>query len=63
MAQKRTTTRSRAGAQLYVKRSQTGQFTDIQSDKRAHGRDVKAEGGKPTSRMRRGAAGAAAQEE
>ena len=45
MAQKRATTRSRAGAKLYVKRSKTGQFTDIQSDKRAHGRDVKAEGG------------------
>ena len=41
MAQKRTTTRSRAGAKLYVKRSKTGQFTDIQTYKRAHGSDVK----------------------
>ena len=59
MAQKRTTTRSRAGAKLSVKRSKTGQFTDIQSDKRAHGRDVKAEkveaaaaGTKPKPRTR-----------
>ena len=41
MAQKRTTTRSRAGAKLYVKRAKTGQFTDIQTYKRAHGSDVK----------------------
>ncbi len=41
MAQKRTTTRSRAGAKLYVKRSKTGQFTDIQTYQRAHGSDVK----------------------
>ena len=41
MAQKRTTLRSRAGAKLYVKRSKTGQFTDIQSYKRAHGSDIK----------------------
>jgi hypothetical protein len=41
MAQKRTTTRSRAGAKLYVKRSKIGQFTDIQTYKRAHGSDVK----------------------
>lgn len=41
MAQKRTTLRSRAGAKLYAKRSKTGQFTDIQSYKRAHGSDVK----------------------
>ncbi len=40
MAQKRTTTRSRAGAKLYVKRSKTGQFTDIQTYKRAHGSDI-----------------------
>jgi hypothetical protein len=49
MAQKRTTLRSRAGAKLYAKRSKTGQFTDIQMYKRAHGSDVKgrakAEGG------------------
>ena len=41
MAQKRTTLRSRAGAKLYAKRSKTGQFTDIQTYKRAHGSDVK----------------------
>ena len=41
MARKRTTTRSRTGAKLYVKRSKTGQFTDIQTYKRAHGSDVK----------------------
>jgi len=40
MAQKRTTLRSRAGAKLYAKRSQSGQFTDIQTYKRAHGSDV-----------------------
>jgi hypothetical protein len=40
MAQKRTTTRSRAGAKLYVKRSKTGQFTDIQTYQRAHGSDI-----------------------
>jgi hypothetical protein len=49
MAQKRITLRSRAGAKLYAKRSKTGQFTDIQTYKRAHGSDVKrrakAEGG------------------
>ena len=41
MAQKRTAARSRAGAKLYVKRSKIGQFTDIQTYKRAHGSDVK----------------------
>ena len=41
MAQKRTTLRSRAGAKLYAKRSKSGQFTDIQTYKRAHGSDVK----------------------
>jgi hypothetical protein len=41
MAQKRTTLRSRAGAKLYAKRSKTGEFTDIQTYKRAHGSDVK----------------------
>jgi hypothetical protein len=41
MAQRRTTLRSRAGAKLYAKRSKTGQFTDIQTYKRAHGGDVK----------------------
>ena len=51
MAQERTTLRSRAGTKLYAKRSKTGQFTDIQTYKRAHGRDVerraKSEGAKP----------------
>ena len=41
MAQKRATLRSGAGAKLYAKRSKTGQFTDIQTYKRAHGSDVK----------------------
>jgi len=41
MAQKRTTLRSRAGVKLYAKRSQSGQFTDIQTYKRAHGSDIK----------------------
>ena len=41
MAQKRTTQRSRAGTKLYAKRSKTGQFTDIQTYKRAHGSDIK----------------------
>jgi hypothetical protein len=41
MAQTRTTLRSRAGGKLYAKRSATGQFTDIQTYKRAHGSDVK----------------------
>jgi hypothetical protein len=41
MAEKRTTLRSRAGTKLYVKRSKTGQFTDIQTYKRAHGSDIK----------------------
>jgi hypothetical protein len=41
MARTRTTLRSWAGTKLYAKRSTTGQFTDIQTDKRAHGSDVK----------------------
>jgi hypothetical protein len=41
MAKTRTTLRSRAGTKLYAKRSKTGQFTDIQTYKRAHGSDVK----------------------
>jgi hypothetical protein len=53
MAEKRTTLRSRAGAKLYAKRSKTGQFTDIQTYKRAHGSDIqrraKAEGGRTRS--------------
>jgi hypothetical protein len=66
MAQKRTTLRSRAGTKLYAKRSKTGQFTDVQTYKRAHGSDVKrrakTEGGRRTSRSRRGA-GPASREE
>ena len=57
MAQKRTTLRSRAGAKLYAKRSKTGQFTDIQTYKRAHGSDVKrrakAEGAPPKAKPAR----------
>jgi hypothetical protein len=37
----RTTHRSRAGKKLYAKRNKQGQFTDIQSYKRAHGQDIK----------------------
>jgi hypothetical protein len=54
MTQKRTTLRSRAGAKLYAQRSKTGQFTDIQTYKRAHGSDVKrrakAEGAQRTAK-------------
>ena len=53
MAQKRTTHQSRAGTKLYAKRSKTGQFTDIQTCKRANGSDVKrrakSEGAQRTS--------------
>ena len=64
MAQKRTTLRSRAGAKLYAKRSKTGQFTDIQTYKRAHGSDVKrraksrgrAADGRPARARRRASA-------
>jgi hypothetical protein len=38
---RRTTHRSSKGKKLYAKRSKTGQFTDIQTYKRAHGQDVK----------------------
>ena len=66
MAQKRTTVRSRAGAKLYAKRSKTGQFTDIQTYKRAHGSDIKrrakAEGARRASRSRPGTAGTAPEE-
>jgi hypothetical protein len=40
MPQKRTTLRSRAGTKPYAKRSKTGEFTDIQMFRRAHGGDV-----------------------
>jgi hypothetical protein len=60
MAEKRTTLRSRAGTKLYVKRSKTGQFTDIQTYKRAHGSDIKrrakSESAPRTSRSTRTAA-------
>ena len=41
MATKRTTHRSRSGKKLYAKRSAKGRFTDIQTYKRAHGKDIK----------------------
>jgi hypothetical protein len=41
MARTRTTLSSWAGTKLSAKRSTTGQFTDIQTYKRAHGSDVK----------------------
>ena len=37
----RTTMRSSKGTKLYAKRDKEGQFTDIQTFKRAHGQDVK----------------------
>ena len=37
----RTTMRSSKGKKLYAKRDKKGQFTDIQSYKRAHGQDIK----------------------
>jgi hypothetical protein len=59
MAQKRTT-RSRTGTKLYAKRLTTGQFTDIQTYKRAHGSDIKrrakSEGALRTSGLTRRAA-------
>ena len=51
MAQKRTTLRSRAGAKLYVKRSKTGQFTDIQSTSAP---TVATSSGAPRPRVRGG---------
>ena len=38
---KRTTHRSSKGTKLYAKRDKAGQFTDVQTYKRAHGQDVK----------------------
>jgi len=37
----RTTHRSKSGTKLYAKRNSKGEFTDIQTYKRAHGQDVK----------------------
>ena len=38
---KRTTHRSKSGKKLYAKRNKAGEFTDIQSYKRAHRSDIK----------------------
>jgi hypothetical protein len=57
MAQKRTTLRSRTGTKLYAKGSTTGQFTDIQTYKRAHGRDIKRRAKAETSRRTAAARG------
>ena len=38
---KRTTLRSTKGKKLYAVRDKKGEFTDIQSFKKAHGQDVK----------------------
>ena len=38
---KRTTHRSVSGTKLYAVRDSKGQFTDIQTYKRAHGQDIK----------------------
>jgi nucleoid-associated protein YgaU len=40
-AKKRTTHRSPAQKKLYAKRSEKGEFEDIQSYKRAQGQDIK----------------------
>ena len=40
-ARKRSTLRSRSGKKLYAKRNAKGEFTDIQSYKRAQGQDIK----------------------
>ena len=40
-ARKRTTHKSRTGTKLYAERNKAGEFTDIQTYKRAHGSDVK----------------------
>ena len=37
----RTTMRSSKGKKLYAKRNKKGEFSDIQSYKRAHGQDIK----------------------
>lgn len=41
MPASRTTHRSKSGTKLYAKRGTKGEFTDIQTYKRAHGQDVK----------------------
>jgi hypothetical protein len=41
IAMPRTTHRSKSGKKLYAKRNKLGQFTDIQTYKRAHGQDIK----------------------
>lgn len=41
MPTKRTTHRSKSGTKLYAERDKKGQFTDIQTYKRAHGQDIK----------------------
>ncbi len=41
MPNQRTTHRSQSGAKLYAERNARGEFTDVQSYKRAHGQDVK----------------------
>lgn len=38
---KRTVMRSKAGKKLYAVRDEQGEFTDIQTYKRAHGQDIK----------------------
>ena len=41
MAAKRTTHRSSKGTKLYAVRGKKGEFKDIQTYKRAHGKDLK----------------------
>jgi len=40
-ARKRSTLRSRSGKKLYAKRNAGGEFTDVQTYKRAQGQDIK----------------------
>lgn len=57
MAAKRSTLRSRSGKKLYAKRNAKGQFTDIQTYRRAHGQDVRRVSKAETeARKRRGIA-------
>lgn len=51
----RTTHRSRSGTKLYAKRNAEGEFTDIQTYKRAHGQDVKRKSKAEGAKRKKGA--------
>jgi hypothetical protein len=51
----RTTHRSRSGTKLYAKRNAEGEFTDIQTYKRAHGQDVKRKSKAEGAKQKKGA--------